>query len=339
MAHTPVTLDDIARLSSVSKATVSRILSAKSGVPIPFAADTQERVRAAAQRLGYRPSRIARGLITSRTGIIGLVIPSIQDSFFPSVTSVIEEYLASVGYSVLLANTRGSASTEKEKIDELLSWRVDGLIIAPAQESMDAGPYWDLWRQQVAFVLLDRTFPDTPFASVTTDDASGSSAALEYLIRSGKTRIACAGGPMILSTCRVRRTAYQETLIRHGILPRSEYIIETPSTLEGGRIAVERILSQDPRPDALFCFSDLLAAGAMQACLDHRLRVPQDLAIVGFADLAYSSLLRVPLTTVRQPCDLIGHTIARALLERLTECPGPPEQHVLPVELIVRESA
>jgi DNA-binding LacI/PurR family transcriptional regulator len=228
---------------------------------------------------------------------------------------------------------------EKEKINEMLSWRVDGLIIAPAQRNMDAGPFWDLWRQQVPFILLDRTFPDTPFASVTTDDESGAKAAVEFLIQRGMTRIACMGGPMILSTNRLRRSGYQEALMRHGIMPRGDYVFEVDTGRESCRGAMERLLALDPRPQAVFFFSDELASEAMRICLDHNLRVPADLALVGYADYSYSSLLRVPLTTVRQPCDVIGRALAEALLARLADETTPSKQYVIPVELIVRESA
>lgn len=142
-----------------------------------------------------------------------------------------------------------------------------------------------------------------------------------------------------MSTFRTRRRACQETLLRAGILPRDDYVIEAPATLEGGHAAVERLLRLDPRPDALFCFSDDLAAGAMQACVDHNLRIPEDLALVGYPDLKYARTLRVPLTTVRQPCDLIGQTAARALVDRLENADIVPQQHVIPVELVLRESA
>jgi LacI family transcriptional regulator len=339
MAHQAATLDDVAKLSGVSKSTVSRILSAKPGDDIPFSDETQAKVRMATARLGYRPSRIARGLLKSRTGIIGLVVPSVQDSFFPSVTSAIEERLAAAGFSVLLANTRGAAAVEKEKIDELLSWRVDGLIIAPAQETTDAGFFWDIWRQQVPFVLIDRVFPDTPFASVTTDDAQGARLAVEHLIARGARHIACAGGPMGVSTCRVRSAAYRDTLIHNGMLPQEDYVIDVPSTAAGGRDAVKRLLQLDPRPDALFCFSDMLAAGAMAACLESGLRIPDDLALVGYADLEYSDLLRISLTTVRQPCDLLGQTTADLLVARLSSSSDPAPHKTVPVELVVRASA
>lgn len=339
MALRAATLEDVAKLSGVSKSTVSRILSAKSGDNIPFSEDTQSRVRQATERLGYRPSRIARGLLKSHTGIIGLVIPSVRDSFFPSVTSAIEERLAEQSYSVLLANTQGSSATEREKIDDLLAWRVDGLIIAPAQETSDAGFYWELWRQQVPFVLIDRFFPDTPFPTVTTDDRDGARRAVEHLVARGARRIACVGGAMEISTNRIRAAAYRDALIRSGLLPSEKFIIESDSSASGGQDAVQKLLRLDPRPDAVFCMSDVIAAGAMEACLNAGVRVPEDLAIVGYADLDYSHLLRIPLTTIRQPTDQVGATAARVLLSRLSDSAGSGPQEVLPVELVIRASA
>src|SRR5512140_2941300 len=134
--HVP-TLDDVARLAGVCKSTASRILGARVEDRIPFASRTQDRVRQAAERLGYTPSKLARGLSRTRTGFIGLVIPSVEDSFFPSVTRAVERRLASKGFNVILANTGEDPKVERERILDLLSWRVDGLVIAPTQEGGD----------------------------------------------------------------------------------------------------------------------------------------------------------------------------------------------------------
>ena len=335
--HVP-TLEDVARLAGVCKSTASRILGSNSGDRIPFAGKPQERVRQAAERLGYTPSKLARGLSRTRTGIVGLVIPSVKDSFFPSVTSSIERRLAAKGFNVILANTGADSKVERAKILDLLSWRVDGLVIAPSQEGGDATVFWELWQKKVPFVLIDRTFAQTPFYSVTTDDHVGAVSAVDHLLSVGCKRIASAGSRLEVSTNRVRHAGYVDALIAHGILPDKRHAITVEATLEGGRQALAQCLAMSPRPDALFCFSDIVAAGALEACLQQGVRVPEDLAIVGYADLEYSHMLRVPLTTVRQPTDLIGRTAADLLLSQL-ENESPVETQIrLPVELLVRDS-
>src|SRR5581483_760069 len=163
MSNAVPTLDDVAKLAGVSKSTASRVLSAPKGKRLPYSAATVRDVRNAADKLDYRPSKMARGLTMDRSGIIGLVVPTLTDAFFPEVISAIESCLDKAGYTVLLADSRTDSQVEAARIRELLTWRVDGLIIAPSQSTAEAGLFWELWRRQVPFVTIDRTYPETPF--------------------------------------------------------------------------------------------------------------------------------------------------------------------------------
>jgi DNA-binding LacI/PurR family transcriptional regulator len=338
VANAVPTLGDVANLAGVSKSTASRILSVVGGAKkIPYAPETKSKVRAAAAKLGYKPSKLARGLTLAKTGIVGLVVPSLTDSFFPTVASAIETHLSGAGYSVLLADTNADSKTERARIEDLLSWQVDGLIIAPAQETGDAGLFWELWQRKIPFVLIDRTFPETPFFSVSTDDQVGAALVVEHLIATGRRRIARVGGPLAVSTNRLRHAGYTAALIRHGILPQAEYALETAPSEGGGYQAFNKILALSPRPNAVFCFSDNVAIGVMEACNDHGIRVPEDIAVVGYADLPQSRLLRIALTTVQQPQPLLGRHAAQMLLCCM-EDRGQPQPIQLPVELMVRES-
>jgi LacI family transcriptional regulator len=337
MANGVPTLEDVANLASVCKSTASRILAVKNGSKLPFSTKTQAKVRDAAEMLGYKPSKLARGLTQTKTGIVGLVIPSLEDSFFPSVTSIVESLLAEKGYNVILSNTNGDSKVEREKVEDLLSWRVDGFVIAPSQETGDAGLFWELWRNKVPFVLIDRSFPQTPFCTVTTDDHAGGMIATEHLLSIGRKRIAWVGGPLSVSTNRLRHAGYEEALMRAGITPDRRNLIEVPATDEGGLLAFKQLAQLQPHPDAVFCSSDPIAIGIMEACKEHGVKVPEDLAIVGYADLHYSSFLRIALTTVRQPRGLLGERAAEQLLHEM-EGIGCRETDPLPVELVVRQS-
>jgi LacI family transcriptional regulator len=236
-----------------------------------------------------------------------------------------------------LTNTNADSKIERARVEDLLSWQVDGLIIAPAQETGDAGLFWELWQRKIPFVLIDRTFPETPFYSVSTEDEVGAGLVVEHLIAAGRRRIARVGSPLAVSTNRLRHQGYAAALIRHGILPQAEYSVEAPSSEEGGYQALARILALDPRPDAVFCFSDNVAIGIMEACSDQGVRVPDDLAVVGYADLPQSRLLKVSLTTIQQPRPLLGRHAAEMLRVCMEEN-GRPEPIQLPVELMIRES-
>lgn len=332
------TLADVARLAGVSKSTASRILAAVKGRSIPYARETQEIVRNAAGLLNYRPSKLARGLTGARTGIVGLVMPTLEDSFFTASTTVIERELAKKGYNVILSNTGGDSDLERAKVEDLLSWPVDGLVIAPVQQSGDAGLYWELWRNGVPFVLIDRVFADTPFYSVTTDDHAGAIMAVEHLLSLGRRRVAIVHGPLAVSTNRARQGGYSQALLDNGILPDGRLDVEVPPTEDGGRTAMQRLRHLDPPPDAVFCTSDLIAIGAMEVCLERGIRIPDDLALVGYADLDYSGVLRVPLTSIRQPRKDIGLAAAEVLLAQLDGRKPENAEMKLPVELVIRES-
>lgn len=338
MAYGIAKLEHVAKLAGVSKSTVSRILAASPEQKLPYAEETQKRVRDSAEILGYRPSRLARGLTQKKTGIIGLVIPSIQDSFFPGVTNAIESRLAKHGYSVILANINADSTVEKAKIHHLLDWRVDGLIVACAQSPGDAGFYWQLWERKIPMVLIDRFFPQTPFYSVITDDHSGAAQAVEHLLSLGHTNIACAGSSLSVSTNSLRHAGYVDTLAKHGIIPNPDLSLELPPNEAGGASAIHRLMTITPRPTALFCFTDLMAIGAMKECLRLGFRIPEDLALVGYADLAHSDMLKIPLTSVCQPQELLGESAADMLIAQMDgDDIGEPLKS-LPVSLVIRES-
>jgi len=338
MESNSTTLVDVAMLAGVSVSTVSRILRAQAGESIPFAAKTQKKVRAAAVKMGYRPSKLARGLVGSRTGIVGLVVPSLEDGFFPSVMSALQSCLNESGWNVLLANSEQSSTTERASIDEFLSWRADGLIVAPSQDTLDAELFWDLWRIKTPFVLLDRYFADTPFHSITTDDHAGACMAIEHLLSCGRKRIARAGSLMSVSTARLRHSGYIDTLLHNGINPAPSYFLSAEPTIAAGRELVPHLLELTPLPDALFCFSDMVAVGVIEECLARGVRIPDDLALVGYADLDMCSIAKIELTSIRQPRRMIGQTAAELMIDLINGKQIDNPRVVLPVELIVRES-
>ncbi|HZM06090.1 MAG TPA: LacI family DNA-binding transcriptional regulator [Candidatus Saccharimonadales bacterium] len=338
MSNAVPTLEDVAKLAGVSKSTASRILSAVKDARIPYSLETKTKVREAAIKLDYRPSKMARGLTMARTGIIGLVVPALTDAFFPVVISAIEAPLVKAGYSVILADSNGDSQVEQSRIHDLLTWQVDGLIVAPSQSTGHAGLFWELWRREIPFVTIDRTFPETPFCSVSTDDEAGVAMAVDHLAAAGRTRIAWAGGSWTtISTTRLRQAGYATGLIRNGILPNPEYALSLPASEAGGREAVQRIMALNPRPDAVICFSDNVALGLLEACLEYGIRVSEELAVIGYADLPFAGMLKTSLTTIRQPQALLGQRAVELLLKCM-ENKGHSEQIVLPVELIIRES-
>lgn len=333
------TLIDVAKLADVSPSTASRVLRAGDGEKIPFSEETIKRVKEAAELLGYMPSRLARSLVSPKTGVIGMVVPGIGDSFAQDMIEGAQRELISKKYTLLLGNSMSSPDVEKTNIAELQSWRVDGLIILPTQESNDSSVFWDLWNRGYPFVLVDRTFINTPFYTVTSDDYSGAQMAIQYLISKGHKRIAFAARSTLVWTNRFRRKAYITTLLEHGIKPDPSLLVEIAPVIDGGREAIRRLFSLPNPPDALFCCADVVAAGAMDECVRLGIRVPNDLAIVGYSDLDYSGLLRVPLTTVHQPSRIMGEMAVKVLMDLLDGRKPDNVNTMVPVHLVVRESA
>ncbi len=198
--------------------------------------------------------------------------------------------------------------------------------------------FWDLWRREIPFVLIDRMYPDTPFYSVTTDDTYGATLAVEHLIAGGCRRIArISGSPMSVSTNQQRQAGYLSALLRHGIVPQKSYMIDVAPNEDESPQLLNRIQSLNPRPDGVFCFSDFIAFDIIASCEQCAIRVPEDLAVVGYTDLPQSSLLKISLTTIRQPRTLLGRSAAEMLLARMDKNETPVQIN-LPVELVVRQS-
>ena len=208
-AATIPTIVDIARELGVSAMTVSRALNGKADV----SEDMRRRVMEYAEMLGYRPNRWARTLVTRKSMIIGVVVPEIAHSFFAEIISGIEDVLEQAGFNLLLCHSRCSADRERVEIDALIDSRVDGLIVAPEQPQKNPGPFLDLQKRKIPFVLVDRFFPGHEFSAVRLDDVAAGFLATECLIKLGHKRIAHIAGPDMTPPT-LRRRGYLKALPR-----------------------------------------------------------------------------------------------------------------------------
>jgi DNA-binding LacI/PurR family transcriptional regulator len=334
------TIEDVARLAGVSTATVSLITNPRGSGKYSFSKDTQEKVWKAVRLLNYRPSRIAQGLSSRKTNVIGLILPTIRDPFFPAIAAAMESELREHGYQLLLSHSSGSDETEKSTIKELESWSVAGIVAVPAQETGDPRTFWELHDSGVAFVLVDRRFEGTPFPSVVTDDAAAASEATAHLIKLGHRDIVMMLGRTELYSVKQRLQGYSKAMIEHDLVPRTVVTTSHDESTEGAYSTSLSFFRSDKRPTAVFCVSDPVAIGVMRAAFELGLMIPDDLAVVGFGDLPYVDMFRVPLTTVSQPKAEIGARAARMIIEQLSnpDSDNSPTQVTLPCKLVVRES-
>jgi LacI family transcriptional regulator len=333
----PARMKDIAQKLGVSVVTVSKALR---GFPGP-SEETRARVLSVAKEMNYGPNLVARALVSGRTYSIGLIIPDLVHPFFAQIAKSIAAVLHERGYSLIVSSSEENPDMEKRAVEQLVARSVDALLIASTQGS-DEILRW-VEDQQIPYVLVDRKFEGLDANFVGVDDVRVGALGTEHLIEMGCQRIAHLGGDRV-SSALGRRAGYELTLSRHGLPLFQEYLVleesqDKPSNGRGHK-AARQLLALDPRPDGIFCYTDSVAMGAMVACLEGGLRIPEDIAIVGCGNSHYDDFLRVPLTSIDQKSDAIGQKAGEVAL-RLIESgkPPPPQAYLLAPELIVRKSS
>jgi LacI family transcriptional regulator len=329
------TLRDVAAVAGVHPATASRALNPATRLLVN--AETAQRVLDAASHLGYRPNAIARGLKTSRSFTIGVVIPDLRNPLFPPIARGIEERLEPAGYTSLLANTDNDADRERLSFEALRARQVDGYIAASARRKHPL--FHELAANGRPLVLVNRTTDDDDLPSVVPDDRDGMHQAVAHVAALGHRRIAHLAGPDELSTGVHRQEGFVQGLQASGV-PLDEQLVVTASRFteaEGARLCSE-LLSRGRDFTAVLAGNDLLALGCIDALRDAGLDCPRDVSVVGFNDMDWSERFSPPLTTVRVPHHELGVGAADLLLERLAEPHSRTRHVVMPVELMVRAS-
>ncbi len=329
------TLRDVAEAAGVHPATASRALNpATRGL---VNADTARRVLKAAEALEYRPNPIARGLKTSKSSTIGIVIPDLTNPLFPPIVRGIEDVLGPAGYSGLIVNTDNDQARERAQIESLRSRQVEGLIVATAR--LHHPLLEELQRQGVRMVLVNRRANDVDSPSVTPDDATGVSLAIKHLADLGHRRIAHLAGPQTTSTGVVRSRAFQQAISEQGLDndPALIKACDLWSEDEGAR-ALRELLDKGVEFTAVLAGNDLIALGCYDVFAERGISCPEDISVVGINDMPFLDKLRPPLTSVAVPQHQLGVEAARMLLESIGEPERPTRSVLLPLSLAVRDS-
>lgn len=331
-----VTAEKLAGILGVSAMTVSRALNGRPNVD----EKTRKRVIEAARKYGYTPDHIARSLTLRRTETIGVVVPEISHSFFPEVIRGIEDAIYSAGYHLILTHSAEDENREQDAISTLESKRVDGILISTAQTVSDRSSYLDAMRIGLPIVFFDRVVENIGATCVSIDDEDCCARITEHLIGHGYKAIAHLSGPSNVSIGKGRLKGYRKALSRNNIEYRPELVVQSGFHENGGYLAMEKLLQLPARerPDAVVAVNDPAAFGAMKAIQDHRLRIPQDIAIVGMSDDVRAELLFSPLTTIRQPAYKIGEAAAKALVSEIEGREKPGRKIIVQTELAVRRS-
>ena len=327
-----VTSAEVARLAGVSQSAVSRVFTPGASV----SAKTMEKVRAAAEELGYRPNVLARSLITGRTRIIGLVVAYLENQFYPMALELLSRALQARGYHILVFMAENSTERVSQVMSELLDYQVDGIITASVAMSNDLTTRCD--GAGIPVVMFNRGQDDARLSEVTSDNVNGARRAAEFLIKGGHKRIAHVMGWQGSSTGRDRAEGFKQAMQAAGLQP---FAMVDGTYSREKAAAVTRELCQGPeRPDAIFVGNDHMAFAVMDT-LRHELglRVPQDVSVVGYDDVPMAAWPAYGLTTIRQPVNRMVEATVASLLNQIEGGSSAPTKVKINGPLMVRTSA
>ena len=328
-----VGIREVAAAASVSVGTVSNVLNA----PERVAPATVARVHAAIAELGFVRNDAARQLRAGQSRCVGLLVLDVGNPFFTDVARAAERHAAQSNLVVLLGTSDDDPRRERAYLDTFEEQRVFGLLISPVGEDLDR--LLALHARGVPVVLVDRDGAGTPLSSVSVDDVAGGRLAVSHLCERGRTRIAFVGGPASLRQVADRLAGARAAVARTPGATLEVVGTDEPSVL-AGRAAGEQLCERPAaqRPDAVFCANDLLAIGMLQALSLHGVRVPGDVALIGYDDIDFARSASVPLSSIRQPSADIGATAIELLLAAVEGGAAEPRHVVFGPELVARAS-
>ena len=332
----PTTMKDIARDLGVSVVTVSKVLRNHRDI----GDETRKRVLDRVKELNYTPNLAARGLVTGKTYLVGLVVPDLLHPFFAQIAKSLSGALLKKDYCLTILTSEEDPELEEREINRLLGRGLDALIIASSCTTSEL--FKRIQKQGPPFVLIDRSFPDLHANFVGVDDEAVGILATEHLIEVGCRRIAHLRGPQT-SPGIGRLKGYLNTLAKSKLTPLPGYVstqrLVDIQSRESGADLMRQMLTLHPRPDGVFCYNDPMAIGAIHTILDAGLRVPEDIAVIGSGNLHYDTELRVPLSSIDQQTELIGERAARLTLSLLESKTRPRNKtFILQPQLVIRAS-
>lgn len=335
MEKAHITIKDIARKLDLSASTVSRALRDHPDIK----EETKKRVHALAEELDYQPDTIAQSLKNRRTNLIGVIVPEIRHEFFSGVISGIEDVAYRSGYAIIVSQSNENYERERINVNALISNRVAGLLISISQSTRSSDHFRLLERQGIPFVFFDRVCEDIDASKVVVDDYDGAMQAVGHLIERGYRKIAHLAGPSHLSITQQRLEGYLSALNKHNISPDERLIVYGGLNEEDGYTGFESLWASNCHTDAVFAVNDPVAIGAFSKIKELKLRIPQDVALVGFSDNPITALVDPPISTVSQPVFQLGQTAAEILIKQIQLGEEfVPRREILKTKLIVRHS-
>lgn len=337
MKRHQVTIVDIAKELNLSKSTVSRALTGHPSVN----AVTRQAVLELAEKLDYQRNMLAISLITQKTNTIGIIVPEFISSYFPNVTIGAQEIATKAGYNTVICQSNETYETEVANTKVMLSNQVDGVLVSITKETKNFDHLKIFQRKGIPIVFFNRVCDEMDVPKVIVDDFDGAFRAVSHLIERGRKRIAHLSGPPSLKISEKRLNGYKAALRKNNIELDDDLVIPYDLNLDMVHIYVTHLLNLPDPPDAIFAISDPTAIEIIQVVKKKGLKVPEDIAVVGFSNDFASGLIHPSLTTVSQPVKEIGRTAAQLLIDQINRDVTEWKSiiRVLKTELIVRESS
>lgn len=331
------TIIDIAKELNISKSTVSRALTGNPNV----SEATRKAVLEIAEKRDYQRNMLSIGLITSKSNTLGIIVPELNSSYFSQSIIGAQKEASKAGYSVIICHSNESYETEVINSQVMLANQVDGLMVSITKETRNFDHLKKFHRKGIPIVFFNRVCDEMTVPKVIVDDYEGAFGAVQHLIDSGKKRIAHLTGPDSLSISSRRLNGYLDALKANNIPVEKNLIIPYDLTLEKVEIYINHLLNLKNPPDAIFCINDPTAIEAIQTIKKRGLKIPEDIAVVGFSNDYASALIDPSLTTVSQPVSLIGETAIQLLLDQIKRdvSEWKAVTKMLKTELIIRNSS
>lgn len=326
-------MKDIARLAGVSTSTVSHVINNNRFV----SEQVRDRVEQAIRELNYAPSALARSLKIKQTRTIGMLLTASSNPFYSEVVRGVENSCYERGYSLILCNTEGDEERMNRSLETLMQKRVDGLLMMCTETHLPSADILNRY-PSVPMVMMDWA-PFEGRGDIIQDNALlGGELATQYLIDRGYTRIACIAGPLDKTPARLRLDGFHQAMAASGLAVPPGYVVDGDFEFQGGFNAMNQLLALDPPPQAVFTSNDAMAVGVYHALYQAGLRVPQDMAVMGYDNIELARYLTPPLSTIHQPKDELGELAIDTLIHRMSDPDASQQTLVLTPELVERGS-
>ncbi|WP_437222343.1 LacI family DNA-binding transcriptional regulator [Planctomicrobium sp. SH661] len=329
-------MSDVAHAAGVSVSTASRALNGLASQN-RISESTAQLVKDAAKQLGFRPSEVARSLRSRRTGLLGIIVPDLSNPFFSAITRAVTISIESAGFSTVMADSDGSVNKERDLIDQMISRNVESLVVCPV--GLEFQHLELASKSGLPLIVVDRCCVGSSMVQVTSDHLEGARLAMKVLLQNGHRQIGILRGLPGTLPCDLRLQGAQMELkeVREELDP--AFVAGDQFTFESGYQSARQLLTQSPEITALFAMSTPNALGAIRAAAEMGRRIPEDLSLISFDDIAFAEFMQVPLTTIVQDVPELGRRAAELVIEELqSKTTTKKRTHKIPVRLVSRAS-